>query len=125
MKRIEPNLLLAIATAIPMTLLVMTASMFGEPGNEVKYVLLAILCTAAFVSLNGIMAKRMGKVRPALIHAEAPSTVVWAAIFPAIIMICAAIPFFFPGHDYGLLLIIASILFGGTVESALKARKAS
>jgi uncharacterized membrane protein YoaK (UPF0700 family) len=124
LKRIEPNLLLAIATAIPMILVVMTASLFGEPGQEVKYVVMAVLCTVAFVALNSIMARRMGRVRPALIHPDAPETVMWSAVFPLIVMICAAIPFFFPGHDYGLLLIIAAILFGGTVESAIKAHKA-
>ena len=124
MKRIlEPNLLLAIATAIPLTLLVMTASLFGEPDQEVKYVILAVVCTVAFVILNGIMAKRTGRVRPAMIHADAASTAVWASIFPMIIILMAAGPVFFPGHDYGLLIIIAAIIFGGTVESAIKANK--
>lgn len=125
MKRIlEPNLLLAIATAIPLTLLVMTASLFGEPGQELKYGIMAILCTLAFVVLNGILAKRAGRVRPALIHPDAASTAVWASIFPMVIILMAAGPVFFPGHDYGLLIIIGSIIFGGTVESAIKANKA-
>lgn len=125
MKRIlEPNLLLAIATAIPLILLVMTASLFGEPNQELKYGLMAIVCTVAFVVLNGIMAKRMGWARPAMIHPEAASTAVWASIFPMIIILMAAGPVFFPGHDYGLLIIIGAIIFGGTVESAIKANKA-
>lgn len=123
MKRIEPNLLLAIATAIPLILLIMTASLFGEPGQEVKYIILAVACTVAYVVLNGIMARRTGRQRPAMIHPDAPSTALWASLFPVILMILAAVPFFFAGHDYGLLVIIAAILFGGTVESALKARK--
>ena len=124
MKRIEPNLLLAITTAIPLILLVMTASLFGEPGQELKYALLAIVCTVAFVVLNGVMAKRMGRVRPALIHPQAAATAIWASVFPLIIILMAAGPVFFPGHDYGLLIIIGAIIFGGTVESAIKANKA-
>ncbi len=123
MKRIEPNLLLAIATAIPLILLIMTASLFGEPGQTLKYVILTVVCTALYVVLNGIMAKRLGRQRPSMIHPDAPSTALWASLFPLILMILAAVPFFFAGHDYGLLIIIAAILFAGTVESALKARK--
>lgn len=37
-----------------------------------------------------------------------------------IAMACA--PVFFAGHDYGLLVIIASVIFGATVESAIRAR---
>ena len=123
MKRIEPNLLLALATAVPLALLVATASLFGEPGQLLKYVLLAVTCSVLFVVFNGILAKRSGSQRPPMIHPEAAATAVWASLFPLILIFCAAIPVFFPGHDYGLLVIIAAILFGGTVESALKARK--
>jgi len=124
LKRIEPNLLLAIATAIPMTLLVMTASLFGEPGHEVKYITLAIVCTIAFIGLNSLMAKRTGKARPPMIHPLAASTAIWSSLFPMILIIMAAIPVFFAGHDYGLMIIIGAVIFGGTVESAIKARKA-
>ena len=61
MKRIEPNLLLALATAVPLALLVATASLFGEPGNTLKYVLMAVLCSILFVVLNGILAKHSGQ----------------------------------------------------------------
>lgn len=124
MKRIEPNLLLALATAIPLALLVATASLFGEPGNTLKYVLLAVICSILFVALNGVLAKRMGTQRPPMIHPEAASTAVWASLFPLVLIIAAAIPVFFPGHDYGLLVIIGAVWFGVTVQSALKARQA-
>ena len=39
------------------------------------------------------------------------------------VILSAAIPVFWPGHDYGLLIIIAALWFGVTVESALKARQ--
>ena len=124
MKRIEPNLLLALATAVPLALLVATASLFGEPGNTLKYVLMAVLCSILFVVLNGILAKRMGTQRPPMIHPEAASTAVWASLFPLLLILGAAIPVFFPGFDYGLLIVIGAIWFGVTVESALKARQA-
>ena len=119
MKRIEPNLLLALATAVPLALLVATASLFGEPGNTLKYVLMAVLCSSMFVVLNGLLAKRMGTQRPPMIHPEAASTAVWASLFPLLLILAAAVPVFFPGFDYGLLIVIGSIWFGVTVESAL------
>lgn len=124
MKRIEPNLLLALATAVPLALLVATASLFGEPGNTLKYVLMAVLCSILFVVLNGMLAKRMGTQRPPMIHPEAASTAVWASLFPLLLIFAAAIPLFFPGFDYGLLIVIGSIWFGVTMESAIKARQA-
>ena len=124
MKRIEPNLLLALATAVPLALLVATASLFGEPGNTLKYVLMAVLCSVMFVVLNGLLAKRMGTQRPPMIHPEAASTAIWASLFPLLLILGAAIPVFFPGFDYGLLIVIGSIWFGVTVESAIKARQA-
>lgn len=124
MKRIEPNLLLALATAVPLALLVATASLFGEPGNTLKYVLLAMICTALFVVFNGMMTRRMGTQRPPMIHPEAASTAVWASLFPLLLIFAAAVPVFFPGFDYGLLVIIAAVWFGVTVQSALKARQA-
>ncbi|MNE15672.1 hypothetical protein D3C80_1085910 [compost metagenome] len=59
-----------------------------------------------------------------MIHPEAASTAVWASLFPALIILAAGVPVIFPGHDYGLLVIIAAVFFGGTVESAIKARQA-
>ena len=124
MKRIEPNLLLALATAVPLALLVATASLFGEAGNTLKYVLLAVVCTVLFVVFNGVMARRAGVQRPPMIHAETASTAVWASLFPLVLIFAAAVPVFFPGHDYGLLVIIGAVWFGVTVQSALKARQA-
>ena len=124
MKRIEPNLLLAIATAVPLALLVATASLFGEPGRTVKYVTLAVVCSVLYVVLNGVLGKRMGTLRPPMIHPEAASTAAWASLFPLVLIFAAAVPVFFPGHDYGLLVVIGAVWFGVTVQSALKARQA-
>ena len=124
MKRIEPNLLLALTTAIPLILLIATATLFGAPGQLLKYVVIAVVVPAVFVPLNGVMARRMSLQRPPMIHPDAASTAVWASLFPALIILAAGAPLVFPGHDYGLLIIIAAIFFALTVESAIKARRA-
>lgn len=124
MKRLEPNLLLAISTLIPLILLVMTASLYGEPGHAAKYVILAVVCSVFFVMFNGVWARRAGMVRPPMIHAGAPATAAWAGLFPMLLILAAGIPILWPGHDYGLLIIIAAVWFGVTAESALKARRA-
>ncbi|EGF94913.1 Uncharacterised protein [Brevundimonas diminuta] len=124
MKRIEPNLLLAVATAIPLILLIATATLFGAPGQLVKYVMIALIVPVAFVPMNAVMRRKMGWVRPPMIHPQAASTAVWASLFPALIILAAGVPLIFPGHDYGLLIIIAAVFFAGTVESAIKASRA-
>lgn len=124
MKSVEPNLLLALSTALALALLVATASLFGEPGLTLKYVIIALMCPVLFVVINGWWKKRRGVATTAMVHRNAPATAVWASIFPALLMLGAAIPVFFPGHDYGILIVIASVWFGATLESAIKARKA-
>ena len=125
MNRLEPNALLAISTGVALALLLTTASLFGEPGNTVKYVVSAVLCAGAFVLLNGRMARLMKRpaVRP-MIHAGAPATAIWAGLFPMIVIAMACVPVFFLGRDFGLLIIIAAVIFGLTVDSALRANRA-
>ncbi len=123
MIRIEPNLLLAVTTGVAVALLVTTASVFGEPDRALKYIILVALCSGGFVLLNGWWNRRMKLVRPPMVHAEAATTAVWASLFPLMVIVSAAVPLVFPGHDYGLLVIIAAVWFGVTVESALKARR--
>tara|TARA_R110000787_G_scaffold25836_1_gene72452 strand:- start:1186 stop:1563 length:378 start_codon:yes stop_codon:yes gene_type:complete len=122
--RIEPNLLLAVTTGVAVALLVTTASVFGEPDQTLKYLILVALCSAGFVLLNGLWSRRMKLERPPMVHAEAATTAVWASLFPLMVILSAAVPLVFPGHDYGLLVIIAAVWLGVTVESALKARQA-
>lgn len=125
MIRIEPNLLLAIATGLPLLLLTLTATVYGEPGPEWRYPFLAGLYTVMYVALNKPLSKlmRMRTDRPPMISVDVPRSVLWASIFPGIVMIMAAAPFLIRGLDYGLLVVIASIMFGFTVDSAMKALK--
>lgn len=125
MIRIEPNLLLAIATGLPLLLLTLTATVYGEAGPEWRYPFLAGLYTLMFVTLNKPLSKlmKMRTDRPPMISMEVPMSVLWASIFPGIVMVMAAVPFLIRGFDYGLLVVIASVMFGFTVDSAMKALK--
>lgn len=123
MNRLEPNLLLAVSTGIALILLVVTAGAFGQPGAAVKYPIIALVCVIAFVFGNALLARRMNRITPPMIHPETPATAAWAGIFPVVVMAFAAVPVFWTGHDYGLLVIIGAVMFGVTVESAVKARR--
>ncbi|MBA4805967.1 hypothetical protein [Brevundimonas sp.] len=124
MNRLEPNILLAVSTGVALILLIVTASTFGEPGNMLKYVLSAAICTILFVALNGWLARLMKRPTPQpMINPTSPDTAVWAGLFPLLVMAAAVAPVFASGHDYGLLVIIASVLFGGTVDSAVRANR--
>lgn len=124
MKRLEPNLLLAVTTGFALLLVVIVATVYGPPVGFIRNPLLAIICAGGFVLLNPIL-QRMMKIspRPPMIHPDAPGTALWATLFPMMVIASAAVPVFWPGHDYGLLIIIASVWFGVTAESAIKARR--
>jgi hypothetical protein len=123
LNRLEPNLLLAVTTGFALVLLTLTVSVYGA-GEPVRNLVLVVICASGFILLNPIL-QRMMKVapRPPMIHPDAPGTAAWAALFPMMIIASAAVPVFWPGRDYGLLVIIASIWFGLTAESAMKARR--
>ena len=123
MRSVGPNLLLAITTGAASALQVLTTSVYGRPDQTFKYVLLALLVPALFVIMNGGLLKRMGRAPLPLVHMDAPSTAMWALVFPVLSLIGAAIPLFMPGYDYGLLIVIAGVWFGLTVQSALAAQK--
>ncbi|MDI1326420.1 MAG: hypothetical protein PSV23_06430 [Brevundimonas sp.] len=124
MKRLEPNLLLAITTGCALLLVVITATVYGPPIGLIRNPLLAIICAGGFVLLNPVML-RMMKItpRPPMIHPDSRGTAAWASLFPMLIIAAAAIPVFWPGPDYGLLVLIASVWFGATAESAIKASR--
>ncbi len=122
MRSAEPNLLLAITTGTAYALQVLTTSAYGRTDQTLKYVLLALLVPALFVVMNGWLLKRMGRAPLPLVHVDAPGTAMWAMVFPLLSLIGAAIPVFVPGYDYGLLIVIAGVWVGLTVQSALSAR---
>ena len=124
MRRLEPNLLLAISAGFALLLVVITASAFGPEIGLIRNPLMAIICAGGYVLLNPMLQRRMGQpARPPMIRPDAPGGALWAALFPAILFLMAAIPVFRPGPDYGLLVIVAAVMFGVTAESAIRARR--
>jgi len=124
LKRIEPNLLLALSTGLALVLVVVTASVYGATANLLRNALLAVICAGGFVLLNPLLQRRLKfAARPPMIDRASPGTAVWAGLFPLAVMFAAAVPIVWPGHDYGLLVIIAAVWFGVTAESALKASR--
>ena len=124
MNRLEPNLLLATTCVTILILLLVTASTFGVPGGAVKYPLMAAICVIAFIIGNSLLQRQMKRTTPPMISLDAPRSAAWAGLFPMVLMILAGIPVFWTGHDYGLMIIIGSVMTGLTIESAIKARKA-
>jgi hypothetical protein len=121
LNRLEPNLLLAATTGIALLLLLTTAAVYGPLDGLIRYPLMAIICAGAFVLLNGPISRRMGLAqRPPMVNAETPTAAVWSSLFPLAVILFAGVPVFWPGRDYGLLVIIGAVFFGLTAESALK-----
>lgn len=126
MKRLEPNLLLAITTGFALLLVVVTATVYGPPRSILLNPLLAVICAGGFVLLNPLLERKMEiPPPPPLIHPESRGAAAWASVFPMAVILSAAVPVFWPGHNYGLLVIIASVWFGATAASAIKARRLS
>ena len=123
MKRLEPNFLLALSTGVALALLILTAVVFGPPGGEVKYPLMAAICVIAYVIGNTLMQRWMKRVTP-MVHVGMPATAALSSIFPLVVILFAAVPVFWSGRDYGRFIIIAAVMTGATIESAIKARRA-
>ena len=124
MKRIEPNLLLALSTGLALVLVVVTTSFYGASVQLARNLALAGICSIGFVLLNPLLQRGVkARPRPPMIHPASPGTTAWAGLFPMGVIAAAALPIFWPGHDYGLLVIIAAVWFGVTLESAIKASR--
>ena len=121
--RFEPNALLAVTTGCSLGVLIGSAAIFGEPGQLLKYVLTAVAVTLAYIPLNNWMRKRMNQPMRPLINLESQMSAMWCNLFPAVVGLAAFIPVIWMGHNYGLLIVIASVWFAGTVSSALLAHK--
>ena len=120
--RNEPNALLAIATGFSLALLVTTAIVFGDDSTPLKYLFIAVVVPLVLVPLNRMIRKRSGLPDLPMIHPEITNSVVWTAAFPAITFLIAMLPIFMPQRDHGLAVIVGAVLFGLTLDSALKAR---
>lgn len=119
MKRIDANVLLAVSTLSALALLVMSATIF-EPANPTwRYVATAAVVTVAFLAIQPFAPRFMKMNKGPLIRADVPTSAFWAAIYPGLIILSAALPPLFPGVSFGLAVVIAAVFFGSTVESAI------
>ena len=112
------NLLLAAVSLLALTLVTASALLTAAPAKQPVYVACALFSALGFMLLNGLwMHSRKRKPKP-LIDRNAPATLVMAMIFPLTIILSAALPLIAPGGDYGLMLIMAGVWTGLTLQSA-------
>ena len=84
---------------------------------------LVTLSAIGFIVLNGLwMHSRKRKPKP-LIDRAMPVTLIMAMVFPFAIILSAALPLIAPNGDYGLMLIMAGVWTGLTLQSARAALK--
>ncbi|ADL01219.1 hypothetical protein [Brevundimonas subvibrioides] len=117
--KVEPNLLLAVATGTALTLLVLTAGTFGRPDYLFRYSVIAIGFSACYVALNTLIESR-AVAPPAPMVSRDVRSLPWAAFIPAFMLLAAAVPVILPGRDFALLVIVCTVLFGLTVRSAMR-----
>lgn len=123
MSRIGPNTLLAIASGLAFALLLMTLTVYSPVAPIWRHAATGIVVTAAFLLLQPV-ARRLSKTpRRPLVSREASESAVWAAIYPGVLILMAAIPLVFSTTGLGLLAVIGGVIFGATVDSVLTARR--
>ena len=121
MRGLEPNLLLALSTGLALLLLVLTAGTYGRPEFMIRYLTMAFGFSACYVALNTLIERRS----PAPPLPMIPRDVVgipWAMVIPVATLAAAAVPVILPGRDLALVIIVATVFFGLTVRSAMRAR---
>lgn len=121
--KVESNLILAFSTGMALTLLVLTAGVFGRPDFLVRYVLMAIGFSALYVGLNTWLERRAAVPPPPIIPARVVGLPL-AMVIPVLVLTFSAVPVILPGQDVALLVIIGTVLFGLTVRSAMRVRPA-
>jgi len=119
------NLLLAAVSVLALTLVTASAVVSALPEKQPVYVACAVFSALGFMLLNGLwMHSRKRRPKP-LIDRSAPATLLMAMVFPLAIILSAALPLIAPAGDYGLMLIMAGVWTGLTLQSARAALKQS
>lgn len=117
------NVLLAVTSLLALFLVTFSAISTARPEQAPIYLGCALFSALGFMLLNGLwMHSRKRKPRP-LIDRNAPVTVIMAMVFPLAIILSAVLPLIAPAGDYGLMLIMAGIWTGLTLQSARAALK--
>ena len=118
-----PNVLLAVTSVLALFLVSLSAISTATAERAPVYLACSLLSAAGFVVLNGLwMHSRKRKPKP-LIDRAAPVTLILAMVFPMAIILSAVLPLIAPAGDYGLMLIMAGIWTGLTLQSARAALK--
>ena len=117
------NLLLALVSLLALFLVTLSAISTAAPDDAPKYLACALFSALGFMILNGMwMHSRKRNPKP-LIDRAAPVTLILAMVFPLAIILSAVLPLIAPNGDYGLMLIMAGVWTGLTLQSARAALK--
>lgn len=117
------NVLLAVTSVLALFLVALSAISTAAPERAPIYLGCALFSALGFMLLNGLwMHSRKRKPRP-LIDRAVPVTLIMAMVFPLTIILSAVLPLIAPDGDYGLMLIMAGIWTGLTLQSARAALK--
>ncbi len=125
MNRIGPNGLLAVATGFAFLLLVASVTTFSGDLPVWRHALTGAVVVVAYLLLQPLARKIMRTERRPLVSTDSPETAVWASAYPGVLILAAFLPFFFRGVSFGLLVVIAGVIFGATLNSLRAARDAS
>ncbi|MBI2261647.1 MAG: hypothetical protein HYU62_08275 [Caulobacterales bacterium] len=118
-----PNVLLAVTSVLALFLVALSAISTATADRAPVYLACALFSALGFIVLNGLwMHSRKRKPKP-LIDRTAPATLIMAMVFPLVIILSAALPLIAPNGDYGLMLIMAGVWTGLTLQSARAALK--
>ena len=123
--KLEANALLAVTTVLALTLIVLTACTFGPPEATPKYIGAALMSVLGFLFLNRLWMNSRKRKPKALINPHQPATVIMAMVFPLAMVLSAGLPVIAPNGDYGLMIIMAGVFTGLSIQSAVAARLAS
>ena len=120
-----PNVLLAVTSVLALFLVALSAISTTTPERAPVYLACALFSALGFMILNGMwMHSRKRKPKP-LIDRAMPANIVMAMVFPLAILLSAVLPLIAPAGDYGLMLIMAGVWTGLTLQSARAALKPS
>lgn len=114
-RQVELNRLLAIATGLALAALVVSASLFGPPVARWIPPGLAAAVVILYLAIKRVLNM---KPIPPLIQSGSPMTVL-AGLFPLIILACAGAAALWPGHDFGIAVIVGGVWFAMTIEALL------
>ncbi|CAN7185732.1 hypothetical protein [Brevundimonas sp. LjRoot202] len=118
-----PNVLLAVTSVLALFLVAFSAISTATAEKAPVYLACALFSALGFIVLNGLwMHSRKRKPKP-LIDRATPVTLIMAMVFPLAIILSAALPLIAPNGDYGLMLIMAGVWTGLTLQSARAALK--